>query len=568
MHAAPLRHLPTAVIALLLAFAPVAHHVPRAAEPGPAPTHETRDVLGWTLHVSKALLEAEPKATATAVALLERQLAEIVRVVPSAAVAELRQTPLWFSPEYPGVGPRAEFHPDAGWLRNNGRDPALARGIEFTNIRVFPQECDRMPNFALHELAHAYHFRVLGFDDPAVKDAFERARAAGRYDKVERRHGGDRPNSVGRAYAMSDEKEYFAEATEAFFSRNDFFPFNREELAAHDPRMLRVLETAWGMPPRAEAKAARPIRVYVLAGQSNMEGHGEIVARPDRNGGRGSLEFLVGDAARAATFGRLRDATGTWLERDDVWIDYLERSGRLTAGFGARPGLIGPELGFGTVVGDAYDEPVLLVKCAWGGKSLAIDFRPPSAGKPGYPLGEKLEAASAAEPEILGRYYRETLALVKRARAKLSAGELVPEAKDRGHVLAGFAWHQGWNDRIDDRFNAEYAANLAHFIRDVRRDLDVAELPFVIAETGMTGPDEKHPRALSLMKAQAAVAALPEFAGSVGFVPTREFWRPVEDSPANQGYHWNRNAETYWLIGTGLGRAMLDLERRPAAGPP
>lgn len=562
MHPASLPAL-TSVTALVIALGSVASDVPRAAEPGPNPHHETRDVLGWTLHVSTSLLAADPEATATAVTLLERQLAEIVRVVPPAAVTELRKTPLWFSPEYPGVGPRAEFHPDAGWLRNNGRDPGMARAVEFTNIRIFPEECDRMPNFVLHELAHAYHFRVLGADEPAIRDAFERARAAGIYDKVERRHGGDRPTSIGRAYAMSDEKEYFAETTEAFFSRNDFFPFSREELAAHDPRMLRVLETAWGTRPGATADAGRPVRVYVLAGQSNMEGHGEIAARADRNGGRGSLEFLVGDAARGPTFARLRDAAGNWLERDDVWIDYLERSGRLTAGFGARPGLIGPELGFGTVVGDAHGEPVLLVKCAWGGKSLAIDFRPPSAGKPGYPLGEKLGAAIAADPAILGHFYRETLALVKRARARLAAGELIPEAKTRGHVLAGFAWHQGWNDRIDDRFNAEYAANLAHLIRDLRRDLGVADLPFVIAETGMTGPDETHPRALALMKAQAAVAALPEFAGSVGFVPTREFWRPADESPANQGYHWNRNAETYWLIGTGLGRVMLDLERRP-----
>lgn len=71
---------------------------------------------------------------------------------------------------------------------------------------------------------------------------------------------------------------------------------------------------------------------------------------------------------------------------------------------------IGPELGFGWVVGDALEEPVLLVKCAWGGKSLAVDFRPPSAGKPPYLLGEKADAALAADPTILGKYYREILA--------------------------------------------------------------------------------------------------------------------------------------------------------------
>ena len=206
--------------------------------------------------------------------------------------------------------------------------------------------------------------------------------------------------------------------------------------------------------------------------------------------------------------------------------------------------------------GDALEEPVLLVKCAWGGKSLAVDFRPPSAGRVPYSLGEKGDAAIAADPTLVGRYYRETLA---RSRAALdSIKDLVP-GSDESHVLAGFGWHQGWNDRISDRFNAEYEGNLAHFIRDMRRDLGVPALPFVIAETGMNGPGETHPRALSLMKAQAAVAGHPEFKGNVAFVGTRAFWRAQEQSPGNQGYHWNSNAETYYLIGEAMGEAMRRL---------
>jgi hypothetical protein len=217
-----------------------------------AESHETRDLLGWTLHINKQLLATDAAATETAVSLLKRQLAEVVRVVPPVAVAELKKTPLWFSPEYPGVSPKAEFHPDPGWLRANGRDPALARAIEFTNIRIFPQECERMPALALHELAHAYHFNVLGFDDPAIKEAYERAQAAGLYDRVEQRHGGGRPATVVRAYAMSSPMEYFAETSEAYFLQNDFFPFVRKELDAHDPRMASVLEVAWAVaPPKA-----------------------------------------------------------------------------------------------------------------------------------------------------------------------------------------------------------------------------------------------------------------------------------------------------------------------------
>jgi alpha-galactosidase len=139
--------------------------------------------------------------------------------------------------------------------------------------------------------------------------------------------------------------------------------------------------------------------------------------------------------------------------------------------------------------------------------------------------------------------------------------ELVP-GSDGKYVLAGFAWHQGWNDRINDKFVAEYETNMVNFIRDVRKDLDAPNLPFVIAETGMTGPNEMHPRALGLMKAQAAAAAHPDFKGNAAFVKTQSFWREKEDSPANQGYHWNCNAETYYLIGEGLGEAMLKLEKK------
>lgn len=316
-----------------------------------------------------------------------------------------------------------------------------------------------------------------------------------------------------------------------------------------------VLLLALAASPFATA-ATKPVRVFILAGQSNMEGAGQIKADSKRNGGLGSLEFLVKDAATAKRFAPLVDSAGQWRTRDDVWISYLDRQGPLTVGFGARKETIGPELGFGWVLGDALDEPVLLIKCAWGGKSLAIDFRPPSAGRPPYSLGEKGDAAITHDPGILGKYYRETLALTKAALANLK--DLVPGSDGR-YVLSGFGWHQGWNDRINDSFNAEYESNLAHFIRDLRKDLGAPALPFVIAETGMSGPDEKHPRALSLMKAQAAVAERAEFKDNVTFVGTRAFWRPVEQSPSNQGYHWNSNAETYYLIGEAMGEAMKQM---------
>ena len=303
--------------------------------------------------------------------------------------------------------------------------------------------------------------------------------------------------------------------------------------------------------------AEKPIKVFILAGQSNMEGHGFIAADPKRNDGKGSLAFLVKDPTKSSRFKHLADKEGRWIVRDDVWISYLDRKGPLTVGFGARPELIGPELGFGNVIGDVSDEPVLLIKCAWGGKSLAVDFRPPSAGVVPYSLGEKMDAEVAQNPAIVGKYYRETLSLTKAALANLK--DLVPGSEGRGYVLAGFGWHQGWNDRINDKHNAEYESNMTHFIRDMRKDLGIEKLPFIIAETGMSGFEEKHPRALSLMKAQAAVAERAEFQGNVAFVGTRAFWRPQDQSPSGQAYHWNTNAETYYLIGEAMGKAMLGL---------
>ena len=274
--------------------------------------------------------------------------------------------------------------------------------------------------------------------------------------------------------------------------------------------LLPVLAfSALGYGP-ADAAEKKRLNVFILAGQSNMEGHGFVAADPQRNGGRGSLEFLAKNPATTPRFAKFATADGPWRKRDDVWISYLQRHGPLTVGYGAlpeptRPAKIGPELGFGWVVGNALDEPVLLIKCAWGGKSLAADFRPPSAG------GK------------VGPYYTELIRGTRKAIARIAKD--FPELADTSPELCGFGWHQGWNDRVNQTFNDEYEKNLACLIRDLRRDLGAERLPFVIAETGMTGPTETHPRALSLMKAQAAVAKYPEFQGNVTFVGTRDFWR-------------------------------------------
>ncbi|MGB1131128.1 MAG: sialate O-acetylesterase, partial [Haloferula sp.] len=292
------------------------------------------------------------------------------------------------------------------------------------------------------------------------------------------------------------------------------------------------------------------LKVFILAGQSNMEGHGEM----NPVGTQGTLDYLV--ANDPGNYGHLKDGSN-WSSRDDVWMWYKRGgstllTGDLTAGYGAKSDTIGPELQFGHVMGDVYGEKVLIIKTAWGGKSLAVDYRPPSSGWTVNP-------PNAAGDE--GYYYQEMMSYVNDVLGNLST--YFPEYDAAaGYELAGFGWHQGWNDRVNQEHNDQYEANLVNLINDVRADLGVPGLPFVIATTGMSGWSETHPRALSLMNAQLAMedfVKYPAFDGNVAVVETRDFWRDSTVSPSNQNYHWNRNAETYCLIGTAMAQEMQGL---------
>ncbi|MCG6158557.1 metallopeptidase [Rubinisphaera margarita] len=207
------------------------------------PTFRQVEIQGWTLHLDTRLERDSPDETARALKLLEEQLCFIIDVVPERHIPQLQQVTLWFSPLYPGIGPKAVYHPSVDWLKKNDRNPEMARCVEFTNIAIFEKEVKRMPVFVLHELAHAYHDQVLGFDHVDIKAAYDAAKSTGLYDQVRRGNG-----KIERAYAITNAKEYFAENTEAYFGQNDFFPFNATELKAHDPRMYALLEKIWGQP--------------------------------------------------------------------------------------------------------------------------------------------------------------------------------------------------------------------------------------------------------------------------------------------------------------------------------
>jgi hypothetical protein len=204
------------------------------------PGYTTHEVEGWAVRVSNALTADRPEETERAMELLAEQLRIVCEVLPAGPLAKVRTVPIWMSPPYAGVRPTGEYHPGKGWLEKQGRRPELHRCIEFTNTAIFDREIKRMPVLVLHELAHAYHDQVLGFDHALVKTAFERARNSGSYEAVLRHNG-----KTEKAYAITNEREYFAESTEAFFGRNDFFPFNRTELQQHDAPMVKVLSEVW-----------------------------------------------------------------------------------------------------------------------------------------------------------------------------------------------------------------------------------------------------------------------------------------------------------------------------------
>ncbi len=248
------------ILALAIGLLPVTSPVATCLEEKPVPmkaqTHETRTISGWVVKINKKLLEKDRENTEKALTLLKGQLDEVKRVVPAEAFQALRKVTIWVSPEYPGVQPRAEYHPGPEWLRENGRNPAMAKGIEITCIRDYESECKRMPMWMLHELAHAYHYQVLGVDQPDIRAAYEKAKASHKYDKVERRFA-DGKTRIARAYALTNAQEYFAECSEAFFGVNDWFPYTLPELQKHDPLVVGVLRKVWKVKPAKTQPAAK-----------------------------------------------------------------------------------------------------------------------------------------------------------------------------------------------------------------------------------------------------------------------------------------------------------------------
>lgn len=237
------RHL-TAFVLLAVHMAPL---VARAAD-RPIPTaHTERDVEGWTVHVDDRLLN-EPDAhdAAGALRLLGDRLHEIALILPPDKVARLRQVPIWLDATH-GSLTSMQYHPSAGWLQSHGFSTDLEKCVHIPDAARFAsaRHHHQQPWAVLHELAHAYHDQVLDFERADVKAAWERFRDGGRYEKVLHIDGHET-----RHYALTNQKEFFAEMTEAYFGLNDFFPFHRADLKRAEPEVYELLKSIWGEVPR------------------------------------------------------------------------------------------------------------------------------------------------------------------------------------------------------------------------------------------------------------------------------------------------------------------------------
>jgi alpha-galactosidase len=312
---------------------------------------------------------------------------------------------------------------------------------------------------------------------------------------------------------------------------------------------MKLILTLLALAVSSAFAAKKPLQVYILAGQSNMQGHGKVT----------TFEHIGMDPATKPMLAEMQNPDGTPKVCKRVWISAIgcggeenaEQTGKLTTGFGASQNgpKIGPEFTFGIYMEKSTDAPILLIKTAWGGKSLNTDFRSPSAGPYEFndaqlanfaKQGKDLAAMKAEKAKATGVYYRLMIEHVKKVLSDIK--RVVPEYDaSQGYELAGFAWFQGWNDLVDSGTysNREkpggydaYSTAMAHFIRDVRKDLNAPALPFVIGVLGVGGPTSKYGPDQQRYKAthqnfrdaMAAPALMPEFKGNVAAVKTEDYW--------------------------------------------
>ena len=268
--------------------------------------------------------------------------------------------------------------------------------------------------------------------------------------------------------------------------------------------------------------------------QIDLIGKGDLVTLTGKDG---KFPYLVD-----------KEAESGWSERQDVFF-HEARIGKRKGSFlsaTSNGGSVGPEVGFGTVMGMFHDEQVLLIKTAMGNRSLKFDFQPPSSGR------------TDPENKFEGLEYRLMVEGVKKTLENIA--EIVPDYKGQGYEIIGFGWFQGHKDKGSSK--EEYEGHLVNLINDLRKDLKAPKMKSVIATAGFGGYRINFGDWKGIWEAQMAVgdpSQHPEFKGNVASVDTRDFWREIEESPKSEDYHYHRNPEFYLLCGEAMGRAMVRL---------
>ncbi|MFM8272369.1 MAG: metallopeptidase [Gemmata sp.] len=239
-------------LALLVALLPasaLAGDVPKDKTEPPKPSSRSdKTVEGWVVRVDDRLLngsDADKELGARALKFLEAKLADIKLVVPADKVKKLQAVTIVLDLTHGKLGPM-QYHPSAGWLKSNGYETDLAKCVHLPRAAdvATARNTREQPWVILHELAHAYHDQVLGFEHPRVKEAYENYKKSGRGDKTLLYNG----NRI-KHYALTTPMEFFAEMTESYFGTNDFFPFNRAELKESEPEIYELMKRIWEDPP-------------------------------------------------------------------------------------------------------------------------------------------------------------------------------------------------------------------------------------------------------------------------------------------------------------------------------
>lgn len=311
----------------------------------------------------------------------------------------------------------------------------------------------------------------------------------------------------------------------------------------------------------------KPVKVYILIGQSNMIGFGRI--NPDTV--KGTLSYLT---SREGKYPHLLEKNGKWVERKDVWyvqttvghrqhwLEPLEEYRH-----------IGPELQFGHVLGEYHDEMVLIIKASQGNRSLGWDILPPGSkrfvheGKTyaGYKDSTLSWIEGQAKKPVnwyAGKQYDDYVRDIHTVLDSLQ--KYFPDYQNQGYEIAGFVWWQGHKDQ-NPAHASRYEFNLVNLINSLRKEFKVPEAPFVLATIAFEGWELAN-EGLTIANAQLAVSGetgnYPAFEGNVKTIEARDFWREKEESPSGADYHYNHNAETHIEVGDKLGKAMVELQEK------